>query len=249
MTQDGPSGYIELNDLTLAYGSGASQTVVFEGLSLSIQAGESVALIGPSGCGKTSILYALSGLLPPRAGRIAIGGETVIRPRRDVALILQDAGLLPWKTVWQNAILSLKLAKESTHHVMQQLQELDIAELAQRYPSELSGGQRQRVGIARALAADPHLLLMDEPLASLDTYTKEHIQNLFLELWVKRQHTQVLVTHDLEEAVFLGQRIVVLSARPGGIRSVLDNPDMGTADWRNSDAFYEQVIRLRKDFQ
>jgi len=249
MTQDGSSSYIELCNLSLAYGSGDAQTLVFEGVNLSVRSGESVALIGPSGCGKTSILFALSGLLSPNAGHITVGGDVVEKPRRDVSLILQDAGLLPWKTVWQNAILSLKLAGDPTGHVMQQLQELDIAQLAHRYPSELSGGQRQRVGIARALAADPSLLLMDEPLASLDTYTKEHIQNLFLELWIKRRHTQVLVTHDLEEAVFLGQRIVVLSASPGGIRTVLDNPGMGTSDWRNSDAFYEQVIQLRKAFQ
>jgi len=241
--------FICLDDVRLSYGSGARETPVFERLDLTARAGESLAIIGRSGCGKTSMLYALSGLLKPKRGQVTVGGEPVVRPRRDVALILQDAGLLPWKTVWGNAILGLQIAGEKPARVHDILNDLGIAALRDRYPSELSGGQRQRVGIARALAADPTLLLMDEPLASLDAFTREHIQTLLLDLWLRRRHTQVLVTHDLEEAVFLGQRIVVLAADPPRIETVIDNPAAGTADWRDSDAFYSQVLQLRKAFE
>ncbi len=246
MTQTPQAGYIQFQDVSLAYGRGSDQTVVFEKLNLFVDAGESVAIVGPSGCGKTSILHILSGLLKPTDGEVMFNDEPVIRPRRDVALMLQDAGLLPWKTVWQNAILGLQLAGLSAAPAKERLAELGISEFSNRYPSELSGGQRQRVGIARALATDPSLMLMDEPLASLDTFTKEHIQNLFLELWLKRKHTQILVTHDLEEAVFLSQRIIVLFGKPSQIQAEIKNPHIVKPDWRNSDAFYEKVIELRK---
>lgn len=239
-------GHLRFEQVKLAYGAGSLETVVMESFDLSVSDGESVALVGPSGCGKTSVLYALCGLLRPHSGSITIDGTPVEKPRRDVALILQDAGLLPWKTVLANASLGLQLAGEATQPVRTRLKELHIEELAQRYPSELSGGQRQRVGIARALSTDPRILLMDEPLASLDAFTRERIQELFLELWLKRKHTQVLVTHNLEEAVFLGQRVVVLSSKPARILEEVHNPRVGTPHWRFSDGFYEQVLTLRK---
>jgi len=237
---------LHFEDIALSYGRGATATIVFEGFALSVDRGESVAIVGPSGCGKTSLLHLACGVMKPTAGRVTVGNAVVEKPRRDVALILQDAGLLPWKTVWENAALGLKIARVPIGAVNERLRELDISELAQRYPSELSGGQRQRVGIARALACDPTLLLMDEPLASLDAFTKTHIQNLFLDIWLKRHHTQVLVTHDLEEAVFLGKRIVMLTPRPGAIRTIVDNPNVGQPGWRDSDAFFNQVLKLRK---
>lgn len=246
MTQSPEAGYIQFKDVSLAYGRGDSQTVVFEKLNFRVEAGESVAIIGPSGCGKTSILHILSGLLKPTGGEVLVDGAPVVKPRRDVALMLQDAGLLPWKTVWQNAILGLQLADESFYHALHPLKDLGIEDLMHRYPAELSGGQRQRVGIARALVTDPSLMLMDEPLASLDTFTKEHIQSLFLELWIKRQHTQVMVTHDLEEAVFLSQRILVMSTKPAKIQTEIHNPSIKDPNWRKSDAFYDKVIELRK---
>lgn len=238
---------IQIRGLRLSYGGGrARETPVLEDIDLSVEAGESVVITGPSGCGKTTLLYVLCGLIPPSAGEVRIAGQPVLGPRRDVALILQDAGLLPWKTVWKNAALGLELSGEDPHRASRILEDLDIGELAGRYPAQLSGGQKHRVGIARALAVDPKLLLMDEPLASLDTFTKEHIQTLILELWRRRGHTQVLVTHDTEEAVYLGQRIVVLSPRPATVKAELDNPQMGSPDWRESAAFYERVRALRE---
>lgn len=243
---------IEVKSLHLEYELTRRRRVeAIAGLSLKVERGESLAIIGPSGCGKTSLLYVLAGLLKPTAGRVRIGGKEVHGPRRDVALVLQDIGLLPWKSVWRNAILGLELnggADEAQlARVEAILEELGLGELKDRYPAQLSGGQKKRVGIARALAVEPQLLLMDEPLVSLDALTKEEIQNSILKLWEERKErlTSVLVTHDIEEAVFLGERIVVLSARPATIKAEIANPS-GSIDYRTSSEFYAQVRRLRE---
>jgi NitT/TauT family transport system ATP-binding protein len=243
---------IEVKSLHLEYELARRRRVeAIAGLSLKVERGESLAIIGPSGCGKTSLLYVLAGLLKPTAGRVRIAGKEVRGPRRDVALVLQDIGLLPWKSVWRNAILGLELnggADEAQLSKVEAiLEELGLVELRDRYPAQLSGGQKKRVGIARALAVEPQLLLMDEPLVSLDALTKEEIQNSILKLWEERKErlTSVLVTHDIEEAVFLGERIVVLSARPATIKAEIANPS-GSIDYRTSSEFYAQVRRLRE---
>lgn len=244
---------IEVDSLRLEYQLTRGRRVeAIADLSLKVERGESLAIIGPSGCGKTSLLYILAGLLKPTAGRVRIGGREVRGPRRDVALVLQDIGLLPWKSVWRNATLGLELnggADEAQlRRVETILEELGLAELKDRYPAQLSGGQKKRVGIARALAVEPQLLLMDEPLVSLDALTKEGIQNSILKLWQERKErlTVVLVTHDIEEAVFLGERIVLLSQRPATIEAEIANPGMGSTDYRTSGEFYDQVRRLRE---
>jgi NitT/TauT family transport system ATP-binding protein len=244
---------IEVESLHLEYELARGRRVeAIANLSLEVGRGESLAIIGPSGCGKTSLLYILAGLLRPTSGRVQIAGEEVRGPRRDVALVLQDIGLLPWKSVWRNAILGLELnggADEAQlARVETILEELGLAELKDRYPAQLSGGQKKRVGIARALAVEPQLLLMDEPLVSLDALTKEGIQNSILRLWQERkeQLTLILVTHDIEEATFLGERIVVLSPRPARIKAEIANPGMGSVDYRTSPQFYTQVRRLRE---
>ncbi len=225
---------------------------VIKALDLEVAEGESVAIIGPSGCGKTSLLLTLAGLRAATSGKIVIGGEPVRRPRREVALILQDAGLLPWKTVWKNATLSLcfhdrrrSLPRSAYEQVHRSLSDLGLQGLENRYPAQLSGGQRKRVAIARALAVAPHVLLMDEPLASLDAFTKERIQALILDLWQRQHFTMVLVTHDMEEAAFLGQRIIVLSSPPAMVKAIVDNPAINQPQWRQSEAYYEQVRRVR----
>lgn len=238
---------IELEYLRVEYQGGHKEKVLaIEDISLKIADCESIALIGPSGCGKTSLLYVLCGLIKPSAGSAKIDSVPVSKPSRNVALILQDIGLLPWKTVFKNASLSLELNGERDRQkVYALLDELGLQGFYQRYPAQLSGGEKQRVAIARALATNPKILLMDEPLVSLDTFTREHIQDLILELWQKRKHTQIIVTHDIEEAVFLGQRIVVLSPRPAKIQTILENPGMGQLSFRESAEFYEQVLALR----
>ena len=238
---------ISARDVTVEYGQGTKIVRAVESVSLDIGRGESLALIGPSGCGKTSLLFAMAGLHPAAAGTIEIGDVSVNGPRKEVALILQNAGLLPWKTVSQNANLSLLLNKEYPKKTADTvLEDLGLGEVKTRFPAELSEGMKRRVGVARALSTSPSVMLMDEPLASLDTLTKERIQDLFLELWKQHQYTVVLVTHDIEEAAFLGQRVVVLTERPAKIKRIVMNPEMGEQDYRSDPAFRQTVAELRE---
>lgn len=236
---------IEVRGVSLVYGSGPSAVPALEDISFSVEEGEMVAVVGPSGCGKTSLLLIIDGLVRPTAGQVLISGEEVKGVRRDVALILQDAGLLPWKTVRQNAELALRLQKRR-EGVDGVLAALGLSGFERRFPAELSEGMRRRVGIARALALRPRVLLMDEPMANLDSLTRERIQNLLLDLWWEMRFTAILVTHDIEEAVFLGQRIFVLTPRPARLREVLENPGMGSHEYRGSPEFLERVRALRQ---
>ena len=238
---------ISVRDATVDYGRGAQTVRAVEALSLDIAQGESLALIGPSGCGKTSLLFAMAGLHQVVSGTIDIGGVPVRGPRKEIALILQNAGLLPWKTVLQNANLSLLLNKEYPRKTADAvLEDLGLGSVMSRFPSELSEGMKRRVGVARALSTSPTVMLMDEPLASLDTLTKERIQDLFLELWKQHQFSLVLVTHDIEEAAFLGQRVIVLTERPARIKAVVENPNMGDLGYRGTEEFMTVARRLRK---
>jgi NitT/TauT family transport system ATP-binding protein len=237
---------IDVQDVVVEYGKRAAAVRAVDKISLHVGQGESLALIGPSGCGKSSLLFAMAGLVRPLEGTISVNGEPLTRPRREIALILQNAGLLPWKTVWQNANLSLLLEKEYPRVTAQAvLDELGLGDVRNRYPSELSEGMKRRVGVARALSTSPSVMLMDEPLASLDTLTKERIQELFLRLWVRHAFALVLVTHDIEEAAFLGRRVAVLSDRPARIKETVENPAMGEQNYRETAAFAETVGRLR----
>jgi len=238
---------IRVRDVAIQYGRGEDAVHAVDGISFALEPGDSLALIGTSGCGKSTLLFAIAGLLAPQAGTIEIGKEPIAGPRRDVALILQNAGLLPWKTVWQNANLSLLLGKEYPRRTAAAvLDELGLTDVRERFPAELSEGMKRRVGIARALSTSPSVMLMDEPLASLDTLTKERIQDLFLELWLQRRFSLLLVTHDIEEAAFLGQRIAVLTQRPARIKRTVENPGMGAVDYRGSMEFQRVVATLRE---
>ena len=236
---------IEVEGLTISYGAGRRTVTALEEVSLTVAEGELVAIVGPSGCGKSTLLFAMDGLIRPTRGVVRIGGKEVRGIQRDVALILQDAGLLPWKTVLANAELGLRI-QGRRGDVREVLAQLGLAGFEHRYPGELSEGMRRRVGIARALALHPKVFLMDEPMANLDSITRQRIQNLILDLWQRLHFTGVLVTHDVEEAVFLGQRIFVFSPRPGRVVEVIDNPGVGTSDYRDSDQFLARVHHLRK---
>ena len=238
---------IDVDAVTIDYGQGEQTVRAVEDVSFRLDKGESLALIGPSGCGKTSLLFALSGLLHPRSGKITLDGEEVTNPRRDVALILQNAGLLPWKTVWQNANLSLLLNGEfPQQNAAEVLAHLGLDNVMKRFPAELSEGMKRRVGIARALSTSPSVLLMDEPLASLDTLTREKIQDLFLNLWHEHGFSMILVTHNIEEAAFLGQRIIVFTDRPARISTIVENPQMGSLDYRESSPYQAVMSQLRE---
>ncbi len=241
---------VAIRDLAVTYAGVGRAVHAISGLDLEVGDGEPIAIIGPSGCGKSTLLLALAGLVRADSGELVVAGEPVAGPRRRTALILQDFGLLPWKTVAHNAALGLEVrgvaVTERRRVVAEALERLGLAEFAEAYPGELSGGMRQRLALARALALDADLLLMDEPLSALDALTREDLQNLLLEIWRQRRHTSMLVTHSIEEAVFLGRRVVVLSPRPGRVAAIVENPGMGEDGYRETPEFLERCVELRR---
>lgn len=220
-----------------------------DSFALEVRAGEPVAIIGPSGCGKSTVLLLAAGLIAPSAGSVSVDDAVLDGPRQSTALMLQDSGTLPWKTVEDNVALGLLLQgasrADARRRAHEALARTGLADFAQAYPRELSGGMRQRVGLARAIALDADLLLMDEPLSALDALNREDLQNALLELWRRRGHAQVLVTHSVEEAVFLGKRVLVMSPRPGRVAGVVDNHAMGETDYRDHPDFYSRCAEVR----
>jgi NitT/TauT family transport system ATP-binding protein len=243
-------GAVAIRGASVTYHGVSGRVAALERFELSMAKGESVAVIGPSGCGKSTLLLAVAGLVQLTEGRIEVAGEAVRGPRLRTALILQDFGLLPWKNVFRNAALGLEirgvLPQERARRVREALERVGLAEFARAYPGELSGGMRQRLAAARALALDADLLLMDEPLSSLDALTREDLQELLLEIWLQRRHTAVLVTHSIEEAVFLGRRLVVMTPRPGRVGAVLENPRVGEPGYRSTPEFYARCGEVRQ---
>jgi NitT/TauT family transport system ATP-binding protein len=240
---------VRIDALSVTYHGVDADVAALDGVNLALADGDAVALIGPSGCGKSTLLLTVAGLLDPTSGSVHVADAIVDRPRLRTALILQDFGLLPWKTVLDNAELGLRIRRhpveERRRRATSALERVGLGEFLHLYPSELSGGMRQRLALARALALDADLLLMDEPLSALDALTREDLQDLLLTLWRDRRHTSVLVTHSIEEAVYLGRRVVVMSPRPGRVAAVVDNPCMGEAGYRQTEEFYAKCVELR----
>lgn len=233
---------VEVNGLSVSYRQQKKEIPALIDVSFAIPNASTCALLGPSGCGKSTLLYVLSGLQHNYSGKVTVNGEPT--------LILQDYGLLPWKTVSDNVQLGLEIKgvgrEQRVAKVEQVLSEMGLWEMRQRYPSQLSGGQRQRVGIARSLALEPNLLLMDEPFSALDAITREKLQRQMLEIWQSRGMTIILVTHSIEEAVFLGQKIIVLSGQPGQVLDIVDNPRVGEPGYRKTTEFHQLTSTLRE---
>lgn len=246
---------INLEAITFEYSEGPP---VFKDFNWQVRRGESWAVLGPSGCGKTTLLYLLAGLIFPTFGEIRIDDHLLIRPRPQTGLILQEYGLLPWASVKQNAELGLHIrgfyGPDGKHapevpkasDVDQWLHRLGLSAHAEKYPGQISGGQRQRTAIARTLALQPDLLLMDEPFSSLDAPTREGLQNLTLELADEQHLTMVIVTHAIEEAAILGKQILLLSDPTNTKTVVINNPGSGAKDYRNSNE-YQNLCRDLRD--
>lgn len=251
---------IAVTDLTFAYGN---HPPLFRQFNLTIRKGAAWAVIGPSGCGKSTLLYLLAGLKAPGSGEIRIAGTVVTRPRPQTGLVLQDHGLLPWATVYDNVRLGFKIRRfygpDGRHAppdatadpagadqaVTGWLERLGIAALSGKYPLQLSRGQRQRAAIARTLVLGPDLLLLDEPFSALDAPTREDLQGRVLGFNRDTGLTTVIVTHDIEEAVTVGQKIMVLAGSTNTRPRIIDNPAADGALRRDAADFRRRCTRLR----
>jgi NitT/TauT family transport system ATP-binding protein len=220
------------------------------GVDIDVTEGSFVTIVGPSGCGKTTFLYAVDGLLPLNGGEIRVNGKPISGPGRDRALVFQSASLLPWRTVWSNIIYGLKLKGE--YHSDQAAKIESLIEMVglrgfeKRFPSELSGGMQQRTNLARALAVNPDILLLDEPFASVDAQTREKLQVELTEIWARTRKTMLFVTHDIAEAVFLSDQVIVFSARPAHVREIvkIDIPRPRSLETKHSAQLQEYVKQV-----
>ena len=238
---------IRVSNLSAYYDTENGRSMALENMNLQVPKGGTCAIIGPSGCGKSTLLRILAGIAFNYEGQVSISGAPVDPKALSIGFIPQNYGLLPWRTVRENIRLSWKVK----HHESlvpegeeQMLSRLGIGEeLLNRFPRELSGGQQQRASLARAFLLQPDVLLMDEPFSALDAITREEMQEVFFELWRAQAVTTVIVTHYVEEALYLGQTIVVLSSAPGHVLSVMENPHFARRDV--SDDYAAQKARLR----
>ncbi|MEO0830827.1 MAG: ABC transporter ATP-binding protein [Pseudomonadota bacterium] len=238
-------GQIEVNDVSVTFGEGTDTHLAVETTRMSIEAGEFVCILGPSGCGKSTLLNAIAGYVTPTTGNITVDDKTVERPGPDRGMVFQQYSLLPWKTVYENVAFGPKMAGQSRAEAGSVantfLELVGLKKFGNRYPAELSGGMQQRVGIARALANYPSVLLMDEPFGALDAQTRLMMQESLLEIWRKFGTTVVFVTHDVDEAVFLADRVLIMSAAPGRIIEdvTVDLPRPRSTDMASSSAYIE----------
>ena len=225
------SAKIEFSNVGRSYPARGTSKAPFHalaGVNLELPAGEFLVVVGPSGCGKSTLLDLVAGLAVPTSGAVLIDGKPVTGPGPDRSLVFQQYALFPWRTVLANLEFGLEVngigerARRET--ARRYLELVGLAEFEGRYPHELSGGMKQRVAIARSLASDPSVLMMDEPFAALDAQTRETLQIELLRIWQASQKTILFITHSIDEAIFLGQRIAVMTSRPGRIKTVIDVP-------------------------
>jgi NitT/TauT family transport system ATP-binding protein len=199
--------------------------VAFRNVELNVRSHEVLCIVGPSGCGKTTLLRCIGGLLTPSSGEVLIDGEPIHAPREGVAIVFQHFGLLPWKTVVDNVAFGLRIARlprqQIAEKVAHYIRLVGLTGFENHYPYQLSGGMQQRVGLARALAIDPEILLMDEPFASVDAQTREVLQEELLQLHDRERKTMIFITHSIDEAIILGDRVAVMASRPGRVKEVL----------------------------
>jgi NitT/TauT family transport system ATP-binding protein len=249
---------IELRNVSMVYKNTAGAEVeALRNVSIDIKKGEFVSLLGPSGCGKTTLLRLIADLLEPTSGTVRIDGQTPreTRLQKKYGIVFQSPVLFDWRTVRGNVRLPLEMMKvqreEQKRRIEKELELVGLTEFANTYPYQLSGGMQQRVGIARALAVKPEFLLMDEPFSALDEFTREKLNEDLLSIWQKTSTTIIFVTHNISEAVFLSDRVFVLSPLPGRLSRVIDIdlPRPRTQETRESPDFFSLVSRTRKSFE
>lgn len=229
---------VKMNDVDLVYVTDKEALLAVEGMNLKVRSGELISLVGPSGCGKTTLLSLVAGLIFPSRGEVLVHGKKMTGPSPEIGYMLQQDYLFPWRTILSNATLGLELTNrlgdESREMVIELLEGMGLGGTTDQYPHQLSGGMRQRVALVRTLATNPDLLLLDEPFSALDYQTKLQLEDLIVDTLRQRGQTGILVTHDLSEAIAVSDRVIVLAAKPGRIRSTYDIPD----NIRKSQPFY-----------
>ena len=224
-----------------------------EDVSFGVRPGEFLCIVGPSGCGKTTLLRLLSGLLPPNRGEVRFNGEKLTAPRAEIGLVFQNANLMPWRSVWENVRLPLEIsgradAPDAADAIRRALKLVGLTEFSHSHPHELSGGMQQRVAIARTLVHQPQVLLLDEPFGALDALTRENLNLELTNLWRELGATVVMVTHNIREAVFLADRVLVLSPRPGRLTAAIpvDIPRPRDISLLYDGAFNDVAFRVRQ---
>lgn len=244
-------GEIELKNLSMSFGQGASQVVAVNGVNLTVAPGEFVSIIGPSGCGKSTLLNVVAGFTPPTEGQALLDGVPITGPGPERGVVFQQYSLFPWMSVRKNVEFGLKMQgvaankRETTARTLLGLAGLLAFE--NHYPDQLSGGMKQRVGIVRALATSPQVMLMDEPFGALDAQTRVVMQQILTNMWQKFRLSVLFITHDIEEAIFLSDRVFVMTARPGRIKAELPIPlpRPRTAEMMSSVEFIQILHKLR----
>ena len=217
---------VRIDNVYKTFYSRGNETVALSGVSLDIHYNEFVSVVGPSGCGKSTLLNIIAGLTAPTEGKVYCDGREVTGTGTERGVVFQQYALFPWLTVKKNVMFALEMrgvkGKDAAAGAMKYLEMVDLVKFADHYPKELSGGMKQRVAIARAYAAEPEVLLMDEPFGALDAQTRTQLQTELLATWEREKKTCFFITHDVEEAIILAQRVVIMSARPGRIREIVE---------------------------
>lgn len=241
--------YINIENVSKTFNKDDKENKALNNINLPIKKGEFICLLGQSGCGKSTLLNMLAGFEKPTEGKIIIDGEEVTKPRIDRVTIFQNYGLLPWRNVEKNIKLGLesleKSKKEKNEITEKYIKLVGLEKYKKLFPLELSGGMQQRVAIARALAVKPEILFMDEPFGALDPITRKRLQEDITEIWKKEKNTIIFVTHDVEEAVFLASKIVIMSPNPGKIKEIIDN-SISKPIVRTSVEFYDMKDKILK---
>jgi NitT/TauT family transport system ATP-binding protein len=249
---------ITINNVSKVFNEGqANEVIALQEIDLEIGAGEFVSLIGPSGCGKSTLLRLIADLLPPSQGELSVNGKSpqAARLGQEYGFIFQAATLYEWRTIRKNVMLPLEIMgytpQEQSSRAQKMLEMVELGKFGDHYPRQLSGGMQQRASIARALAFEPALLLMDEPFGALDEFTRDRMNMELLRIWQQTQTTIVFVTHSIAEAVFLSQRVVVMSARPGQIKAVIeiDLPYPRVFETREEAGYFTAVTQVRESLR
>jgi len=221
-----PNVKVKIDNVRRVFNTRNGEMVALNGVSLDIMENEFITVVGPSGCGKSTLLNIIAGLLEPSSGKAYCNGKEINGTGTERGVVFQQYALFPWLTVKKNVMFALEMrgvkGAEAEKEAMKYLEMVDLAKFADHYPKELSGGMKQRVAIARAYAADPEVLLMDEPFGALDAQTRTQLQTELLDTWQNQKKTCFFITHDVDEAIILGQKCIIMSARPGRIKEIVD---------------------------